>query len=57
MDETWVNAGHTKEKIWHDKIVISAKYAFLNGLSTGLRNPTGKGKRLIVIHSGSGRAS
>ena len=42
--------GHTKEKIWHDKTVISAKYAFLNGLSTGLRNPTDKGKCLIVIH-------
>ena len=53
MDETWVNAGHTKEKIWQDKTVISAKYAFLNGLSTGLRNPTGKGKRLIVVHIGS----
>lgn len=27
--------------------------AFLQGLSTGPKNPIGKGKRLIVVHIGS----
>ncbi|CAH1957897.1 unnamed protein product [Acanthoscelides obtectus] len=31
LDETWVNAGHTQGKVW----------AFLDGLSTGLKNPAG----------------
>lgn len=53
MDETWVNAGHTKEKVWQDAAVTSSKDAFLKGLSTGLKNPSGKGKRLIVVHIGS----
>ncbi|XP_049272628.1 uncharacterized protein LOC125758899 [Rhipicephalus sanguineus] len=45
LDETWVNAGHTKEKVWED--------AFRKGLITGLRAPSGKGGLLIVIHAGS----
>ena len=53
LDETWVNAGHTKSKVWQDTTIKSAKDAFLQGLSTGLKNPTGKGKRLIVLHIGS----
>ncbi|XP_037505831.1 uncharacterized protein LOC119382183 [Rhipicephalus sanguineus] len=44
-DETWVNAGHTKEKVWED--------AFRKGLTTGLCAPSGKGGRLIVLHAGS----
>lgn len=53
LDETWVNAGHTKAKVWRDKTVVSARQAFLEGLSTGLPNPSGKGKRLIITHIGN----
>lgn len=42
LDETWVNAGHTKPNIWVDKSVSTARQAFLDGLSTGLKNPSGK---------------
>ncbi|KAL3278355.1 hypothetical protein HHI36_013685 [Cryptolaemus montrouzieri] len=44
LDETWVNA---------DASVKTAKQAFQVGFSTGLKNPTGKGKRLIVCNIGS----
>lgn len=53
LDETWVNEGHTVSKVWVDKTVISKRKAFLDGLSTGLKNPSGKGKRLIILHIGS----
>ncbi|RVE43393.1 hypothetical protein evm_011978 [Chilo suppressalis] len=50
LDETWVNAGHTVIKVWEDTTVKSVIQAFLEGLSTGAKNPTSKGNRLIVIH-------
>ncbi|XP_074027309.1 uncharacterized protein [Leptinotarsa decemlineata] len=53
MDETWVNAGHTTPKVWVDESVTSSRRAFLDGLSTGLTNPSGKGKRLIICHIGN----
>ncbi|XP_072400981.1 uncharacterized protein [Diabrotica undecimpunctata] len=53
LDETWINAGHTVSKIWHDTTVKSPRQAFIEGLSTGLRAPSGKGQRLIVAHIGS----
>lgn len=53
QDETWVNEGHTHNKVWIDGEIKNRKDAFLNGLSTGLKNPTGKGKRLIVSHFGN----
>ncbi|KAL1424121.1 hypothetical protein MTO96_003620 [Rhipicephalus appendiculatus] len=53
LDETWVNAGHTKEKVWEDTTVSSREDAFRKGLTTGLRAPSGKGGRLIVLHAGS----
>jgi len=53
IDETWVNAGDCSSGVWVDKTVKSHKDAFLKGLTVGLRNPTGKGKRLIVVHIGS----
>lgn len=42
LDETWVNAGHTKDKIWVDSSIQSSRQAFLDGLSTGLKNPSGR---------------
>ena len=53
LDETWVNQGHTKRKVWLDNNIKNRRQAFNEGLSTGLKNPTGKGKRLIILHVGS----
>ncbi|XP_026728002.1 uncharacterized protein LOC113494064 [Trichoplusia ni] len=52
-DETWLNEGHTMNKVWQDETIKSVKEAHHQGLSTGLKNPSGKGKRLIVVHIGS----
>ncbi|XP_023309819.1 uncharacterized protein LOC111692776 isoform X1 [Anoplophora glabripennis] len=53
LDETWLNEGHTKERVWVDTNIKSKREAFNEGLSTGLKNPSGKGKRLIILHAGS----
>ncbi|KAH6921227.1 hypothetical protein HPB50_027786 [Hyalomma asiaticum] len=53
LDETWVNAGHTKECVWQDKTLKSSHDAFLKGLTTGLPAPSGKGARLILVRAGS----
>lgn len=53
LGETWVNAGECTSKIWVDTTIESSRDAFLEGLSTGAVNPSGKGKRLIVLHIGS----
>lgn len=53
LDETWVNAGDVPEKVWMDTTIKSHRDAFIRGLSTGPANPSGKGKRLIVLHIGS----
>jgi len=53
MDETWINAGHTMAKVWRDKSITSTRDAFNRGLSCGLKDPNGKGKRLIIVHIGS----
>lgn len=53
LDETWVNAGDVTEKVWMDTTIKSNRDAHLRGLSTGPKNPVGKGKRLIVLHIGS----
>lgn len=36
-----------------DTSIEHPRQAFLEGLSTGLKNPSGKGKRLIILHIGS----
>ncbi|XP_049764485.1 uncharacterized protein LOC126092800 [Schistocerca cancellata] len=53
LDETWVNAGHTRSYVWVDDTINSSQRAFLSGLSTGSKGPSGKGKRLIIAHIGS----
>jgi len=53
LDETWVNAGECTNKTWVDNTVKSCRDAFVRGLTTGAKNPTGKGKRLIILHIGS----
>lgn len=50
LDETWVNAGDCTSKIWVDNTITSHRQAFIQGLTTGSQNPSGKGKRLIVLH-------
>ncbi|RVE52596.1 hypothetical protein evm_002715 [Chilo suppressalis] len=52
-DETWPNEGHTMNKIWQDYTIKTVKEAHREGLSIGLKNPSGKGKRLIVLHMGT----
>lgn len=52
LDETWLNEGHTQPKVWQDLNVKSQRQAFMDGWSIGLKNPTGKGKRLIITHIG-----
>ncbi|CAH2095214.1 unnamed protein product [Euphydryas editha] len=53
MDETWVNAGHTVSKTYVDTTITSKRKAFMEGLNTGAKNPTSKGRRLIVVHMGN----
>ncbi|CAI6371367.1 unnamed protein product [Macrosiphum euphorbiae] len=53
LDETWVNAGDCTSKTWVDNTIKSYRHAFVQGLTTGSQNPSGKGKRLIVLHIGS----
>ena len=53
LDETWVNAGNCTSKTLLDKTIKSPSDAFLQGLTTGSQNPSGKDKRLIVLHIGS----
>lgn len=53
VDETWLNAGHTKSRVWKDKTVKSPKQAFMYGLSTGNKAPSGRGSCLIITHIGS----
>lgn len=55
LDETWINEGHAPQKIWIDKEIKSSRQAFLEGLSTGLKIPSGKGRRLIITHIGSSK--
>ena len=52
LDETWVNAGDCPNKQWIDKSIRSSRDAQERGLSAGIPAPTGKGKRLIVVHIG-----
>lgn len=44
LDETWVNQNYTVSKCWVD---TTAKKA------TGIKVPTGKGSRLIILHAGT----
>lgn len=53
LDETWLNQGHTVSKVWQDREIKSHRQAFIEGLSTGLKAPAGKGRRLIITHIGS----
>jgi hypothetical protein len=53
LDEMWVNADDCTQKTWVDNTVTSHRDTFLKGLTCGTTNPSGKGKRIIVVHIGS----
>ncbi|GBP67987.1 hypothetical protein EVAR_57961_1 [Eumeta japonica] len=42
--------GHKLSKAWVDIQIETSKQAFLEGLTTGLKAPTGKGRVLIISH-------
>lgn len=42
LDETWINTGDCVEKLWVHKNFQSKHDAFIKGLTTGTKNPTGK---------------
>ncbi|MVN25615.1 hypothetical protein GO639_10710 [Staphylococcus aureus] len=44
---------YTLTKIWTAKNISSSRQAFMEGWSTGISPPSGKGSRLIVSHIGS----
>ncbi|KAL4708513.1 hypothetical protein ACJJTC_014121 [Scirpophaga incertulas] len=48
-----VHISHTKSKVWQDFSIETARQAYQRGLSTGLKGPSGKGKRLIILHIGN----
>ncbi|CAI6370564.1 unnamed protein product [Macrosiphum euphorbiae] len=52
LDETWLNSGDCVDKVWVDQTIRSKHDAFNKGLTTGVTDPTGKGKRLIIVHKG-----
>ena len=47
LDETWVNARDSVEKMWVEDDPRAA-----GGTKGGLRKPSGKGSRLIILHAG-----
>ncbi|XP_029824061.2 uncharacterized protein LOC115309944 [Ixodes scapularis] len=53
LDETWVTAGHSVLIAWVGSTVTSSHNAFMRGITTGLKQPSGKGQRLIITHIGS----
>ena len=47
LDETWANARDSLEKMW-----VEDDPAVSGGTIGGLRKPSGKGSRLIILHAG-----
>lgn len=52
LDETWVSVGQTTSKLWRDTTIHTPKEAFLAGLTTGLKDPTQRGPRFVILHVG-----
>lgn len=48
-----MNAGDVTAKVWMDNTVQSSQNAVSCGITTRSVNPSGKRKRLIVVHTGS----
>ena len=47
LDETWANARDGKEKMWVEDDPRAS-----GGTKGGIRKPSGKGNRLIILHAG-----
>ena len=47
LDETWANARDGKEKMWVEDDPRAS-----GGTKGGIRKPSGKGSRLIILHAG-----
>lgn len=56
-DETWLNVGHTRNREWRDTSVTSSRAAFASGFTIESKNPSSKGKRLIITHIGNENGS
>ena len=50
LDETWANACDGKEKVWVEDDLRAS-----GGTKGGIRKPSGKGSRLIILHAGGER--
>ncbi|KAE9525310.1 hypothetical protein AGLY_014378 [Aphis glycines] len=53
LDETWINVGETQSRTWVDTTMKSSGETFIEGKTKEQKEPSGKGKRLIVLHIGS----
>ena len=53
LDETWVNTTECCKKAWQDTSKTASNKAKSRQLPPGIPQPTGKGKRLTVLHIGS----
>ncbi|KAI4460130.1 spondin [Holotrichia oblita] len=53
LDKTWVNEGHTVQKVWTDTSIHNRRQAFNERFTNGLQNPAGRGRRLIFLYIGS----
>ncbi|KAE9525286.1 hypothetical protein AGLY_014354 [Aphis glycines] len=62
LDETWINVGEIQSRTWVNAsetcvdmtmTVGSTREAFVQDQTTGQKEPSGKGKHLIVLHIGS----
>lgn len=45
-------SGHSVNKKWTDTTIQSSRQAFTQGLSTGLKSPSGLGPRFALLHAG-----
>jgi hypothetical protein len=52
-DESYTHQNAAVEKAWQDTELLSARFAFDNGFTTGLPSLSGKGKRIILVHIGN----
>jgi hypothetical protein len=52
LDETWVNVRQTILKECSNRTITTPKDAFLAGLTTGLKHPTARGPRFVIVYAG-----
>ena len=53
LDESYYHQNSTRRRVWIDTTVVSAEDAAEKGLSTGLKIPSGKGQRCIIVGIGN----